>query len=106
MYVLAYNLASYYKINVKVCATLIRVPDEIDSSGDKRQKALSLNPFEMSDEDEDEDEFDSIVSDTCKGNEEDMRTSRETSSFYEAIGDISEASIPQTNGDMPFYANM
>ena len=54
------------------------------NSGDRKEKVVTSNPFEMSDDEEDD----------LSGS-----TSRETNTFYEAVGDIDDA-----NKDDKYYS--
>ena len=63
------------------------MPDE-DSADERKRKAVSLNPFEMSDdEDADLSVLDDNVNDSRENDFREMTASRETSSFYETIED-------------------
>jgi hypothetical protein len=63
------------------------LPDE-DSADERKRKAVSLNPFEMSDdEDADLSVLDDNVNDSRENDFREMTASRETSSFYETIED-------------------
>ena len=73
---------SYYLV-----ASLTSLPDE-DTADERKRKAVSMNPFEMSD-DEDAD----LSASNYNGNDSrendfrEMTTSQETSSFYETVED-------------------
>ena len=75
------------------------MPEE-DASDERKRKAVSMNPFEMSD---DEDADLSILNDNVNdGRENDARertTSRETSSFYETVDD-NDSKYYSTNSNM------
>ena len=79
--------------------TSISLPDEANNDA-RAQKAVSMNPFEMSD---DEEADLSALNDTANENTEngfrERTTSRETCSFYDTIDD-NDTKYYSTNSNM------
>ena len=75
------------------------MPDE-DTADERKRKAVSMNPFEMSDdEDADLSVLNDNVNDSRENDFREMTTSRETSSFYDPVED-NDSKYYSTNSNM------